>query len=70
MRQTILRLVCDDCGRIAQFEITNSNPLTANTNIAEDVRKRGWNARLKEHGSQFDTYDQCPTCNKREEPTP
>jgi hypothetical protein len=65
MRQTILRLVCDDCGRIGHFELTNSNPLTATMDVGDVVERAGWGTVPKDGAGQWDTYDCCPTCARR-----
>lgn len=63
MRQVLLRLVCDDCGFVATFEIMNSEPLTSTTNIQTMVERHGWRSRPKEN-STFSTFDQCPACKE------
>ncbi len=68
MRQSILRLVCDDCGLIACFETMNSEPLTVTTEIQGMVDKQGWHSQPKEN-SRFSTYDLCPSCKQRKWPS-
>ncbi len=68
MHQTILRLVCDECGVIEQFEVSNSDPLTATIYPRSMVEKRGWQMRPKQGASQFNTYDVCPVCVKPNAP--
>jgi len=65
MRQNILRVVCDVCGFVAQFETMNSDPLTVTTDIPWVLERNGWRTLPKENGSQFDTFDQCPACKER-----
>jgi hypothetical protein len=62
MRQTILRLVCDECGLIAHLEIANSEPLTATTDVAGMIERQGWRSAPK-IGSSFSTHDTCPRCS-------
>jgi hypothetical protein len=61
----ILRLVCDTCGFIAQFETLNSEPLTATTDIPAMVERAGWRS-IRKIGSSFAMQDTCPTCVARE----
>jgi hypothetical protein len=62
MRQTILRLVCDECGLIAHLEIANSEPLTATTDVQGMVERQGWTTKRKENAGIFTTHDTCPRC--------
>ena len=67
MRTAILRLVCDDCGFIGQFETMNSEPLTATTDVQGMVDRAGWNTTPKMYrdgggSSKFSTHDRCPWC--------
>jgi hypothetical protein len=65
LRQQLLRVVCDMCGFVSQFEIVNSNPLTVTTDVPWVLNRNGWTTLAKEGGSQFDTYDLCPACSRR-----
>lgn len=62
MRQTVLRLVCDDCGKIEQFEIASTDPLTFSTDVSGFISRAGWHATKKEGGSNFSPHDRCPAC--------
>lgn len=65
MRQSILRVVCNMCGFVANFETVNSEPLTVTTDIPWVLDRNGWTSCEKNFGSQFDVYDLCPACSKR-----
>lgn len=62
MRQTVLRMVCDRCGKVEEFETMNSEPLTATTDIPEMIKAHGWRSHPKE-GSRFSMYDECLICS-------
>lgn len=62
MRQQIVRLVCDNCGLIAQWEISNSEPLIANVNVQKTIEECGWHTTPKD-GCRFATNDLCEKCH-------
>jgi hypothetical protein len=70
MRQSLFRLVCDDCGFVAHFETMNSEPLTATLpgNVQGLIERAGWTSGKKEGGSSFNLYDRCPHCTTRRGP--
>ena len=62
MRQQILRIVCDGCGLIAQWEILNHEPLVSTLYPQEMVERQGWHTVPKE-GGRFSPYDLCEKCH-------
>lgn len=63
MRQQILRIVCESCGIVEQYEIVNHEPLIATINVQVILDAHGW-ITLPKHGSNFATADYCVRCDE------
>lgn len=67
MRRTVCEVICDHCGVIQRFELTNNHgrQLSATTDLTAMLEQQQWESRAVEGASRFMNEDVCRACNGR-----